>query len=134
MYVLQIVVYGAYAIIAPFVPGEFRSKGVSIKMIGVIFGSYTIGGIVSSLFVGKFADKTGPKFFLLWGMIVMTICLTMFGMLDLLTDPLTIALLALTLRFIEGLAAGSVATAIYTIAANDYPKEVDAILGNLEAC
>ena len=85
------------------------------------------------MIVGKVLDRTGPKFFLFWGMLVIACCLTLFGLIDLLTDPVLISCCAILLRFTEGLASGSVATSVYSIASNDYPDEMDTICGNLEA-
>ena len=62
---------------------------------------------------------------MLSGLFILGVCLICFGMLDLLTNSTLISVLAIILRFVEGFASGSINTANYSIASNEYPEEAD---------
>ena len=102
-------------------------------MIGVIFSIYSLGGMIASPIVGQYIDKTGPKYFITRGLIILGLSLVFFGLLDFLESSNTIAALATILRFIQGISAGCVSTSCYSIATNDYPGSSAKIIGNLEA-
>jgi MFS family permease len=43
--------------IAPFLPLEFKMKGVSQDMIGIIFGTFAAARLISPFFLGLLIDK-----------------------------------------------------------------------------
>ena len=49
----------AYAMIAPFLPIEFMSKGIEEQSIGLIFAIYSVAVIVFSPVVGKSVKLIG---------------------------------------------------------------------------
>ena len=49
----------AYALIAPFLPLEFKDKGISGETIGLIFAIYSVAVIVCSPLVCKALLKVG---------------------------------------------------------------------------
>ena len=49
----------AYALIAPFLPLEFKSKGVSSLSIGVIFSVYSLTVVIISPLVGQAIIRFG---------------------------------------------------------------------------
>ncbi len=54
----------AYALIAPFLPFEFKEKGVPQVMVGWIFIMYSIAVIIGSPLIGRMLSKFGRIAFL----------------------------------------------------------------------
>lgn len=47
----------AYMLIAPFLPLEFKMKGVSQDMVGIIFGTFAAARLISPFFLGLLGEK-----------------------------------------------------------------------------
>ncbi len=90
----------AYAVIAPFLPGEFVSKDVPVNWIGPIFAIYSLAVIVWSPFIT-------PKLYVLWvpssvitcGMIGMGTTFILLGLTDYITNPTLLIVFSLACRF-----------------------------------
>jgi len=123
----------AYALIAPFLPLEFKAKGISGEMIGLLFAIYSVAVIVCSPFVGKAVDCVGATNMISSGIAVMGLSFVLFGFVDDFTEQNHILLLGFTLRFLQGAASAFVQTTCYSIATNDFPDKKEKIVGWVEA-
>ena len=72
----------AYALIAPFLPLEFKEKGISGEMIGLMFAIYSIAVIICSPFVGNTINYVGNTNMISLGIAVMGAAFVSFGMVD----------------------------------------------------
>mmetsp|Transcript_29578 Transcript_29578/g.39339 ORF Transcript_29578/g.39339 Transcript_29578/m.39339 type:complete len:93 (-) Transcript_29578:1096-1374(-) len=64
----------SYAIIAPFLPLELEEHGIDGATVGLIFGVYSVGRIITSLVVGKISHRLGVKKILSFGIFTMGSC------------------------------------------------------------
>jgi len=69
----------AYALIAPFLPLEFKAVGISGEMIGLMFAIYSVAVIICSPFVGKTVELVGNTNMISMGIAVMGLAFVLFG-------------------------------------------------------
>lgn len=69
----------AYALIAPFLPLEFKEKGVSLEMIGLMFAIYSVAVILCSPLVGKTVALVGNTNMISMGIATMGLAFVLFG-------------------------------------------------------
>ena len=72
----------AYALIAPFLPLEFKDKGISGEMIGLIFAIYSVAVIIVSPLVGSVLVCVGNTNMISMGIAVMGAAFVCFGFID----------------------------------------------------
>jgi len=117
--------YASYILIAPFLPPEYAKKGVTPAMIGAIFAGQSVASTLWSPVVGKLLGRTGTKIWLVGGFILMGLCFIGFGLCDRLTDPVALGLTGILIRIFQGIAMGSISTACYSTASNNYPDRTE---------
>jgi DHA1 family multidrug resistance protein-like MFS transporter len=88
----------AMGIVSPFLPIYAEELGASNLEIGLVQASFSIAGIGTLLFVGRWSDRLGRKPFLLTGLAILT--LSSVGLMYANTP-----LLLIIIRFIQGLGA-----------------------------
>jgi MFS family permease len=88
----------AYALIAPFLPIEFKSRGVSSLNIGIIFSVYSLAVIVCSPLVGIAIIKFGRPKIISCGLFSMGVCFLAFGLVEKIMKEQLIVLFAIVLR------------------------------------
>ena len=125
--------YVSYILIAPFLPPRYTEKGVSPLMIGAIFAGQSIAATLWSPVVGKYLEKTGTSIWLIGGFILMGLCFLAFGFVADIEDPLWLGVTSIVIRLIQGIGMGSVSTACYSMAANNYPGQTEQMIGLVEA-
>ena len=76
----------SYAIIAPFIPFEFKRKGVSQHWIGYIFSAYSVAVIFCSPCVGHMTSKFGRRNLIQFGMFLMGASFVVFGAISEIDD------------------------------------------------
>ena len=69
----------AYALIAPFLPLEFKDKGISGEMIGMMFAIYSVAVIICSPMVGQTVQYVGNTNMISLGIAVMGLAFVFFG-------------------------------------------------------
>ena len=69
----------AYALIAPFLPREFKEQGISGHMIGMMFAIYSVAVIVCSPLVGKCITYIGNTNMMSCGIATMGLAFVLFG-------------------------------------------------------
>ena len=92
----------AYALIAPFLPLEFKSKGVSIINIGIIFSVYSLSVILCSPLVGVAIIKFGRPKIILCGLFSMGVCFLAFGLVGKILNQTLIVIFSIVLRVLQG--------------------------------
>ena len=123
----------AYALIAPFLPLEFKEKGVEGEMIGIMFALYSVAVIICSPFVGKTLVFCGNANMIALGIATMGTAFVFFGLLDQLESLVYIFTAGCILRFVQGAASAFVQTTCYSIAINEFPKRKEEVVGWVEA-
>jgi DHA1 family multidrug resistance protein-like MFS transporter len=113
----------AYALIAPFLPLEFKAVGISGEMIGLMFAIYSVAVIICSPFVGKTVELVGNTNMISLGIAVMGLAFVLFGFIPSITDIGTMTIVGFILRFVQGAASAFVQTTCYSIATNDFPDQ-----------
>ena len=88
----------SYIIIAPFLPLKFKEKGVDGDVIGIIFAAYPVSSIVSSLILAKHSSKITPYTAMSYGLFVMGLCFTSFGLLNMITSSTVTSIIAILIR------------------------------------
>ncbi len=88
----------AMGIVSPFLPIYAEELGASNLEIGLVQASFSIAGIGTLLFIGRWSDRLGRKPFLLSGLAVLTLSSVGLMYAD---SPL----LLIIMRFIQGLGA-----------------------------
>ncbi len=123
----------AYALIAPFLPLEFKEKGISLEMIGLMFAIYSVAVIICSPFVGMTVALTGNANMISLGIAIMGLAFVLFGFIPNVESESTILTVGFILRFIQGASSAFVQTTCYSIATNDFPEKKEQIVGWVEA-
>ena len=72
----------SYMIVAPFLPPNFKEKGVDEDMIGCIFAIYPVASIVISLTMAKYSNVVSEGAAFGIGLALMGSCFICFGLLD----------------------------------------------------
>lgn len=92
----------AYALIAPFLPLEFKAKGISGEMIGLIFAIYSVAVIVCSPLVCKSVHYVGNTNMISIGIATMGVSFVFFSTIQGLDKTSTVLVVSFILRFVQG--------------------------------
>ena len=90
----------AYAIIAPFLPFEFKKKEIDQTWIGYIFAIYSVAVVMCSPLVGKMIAILGRRNLIVFGMLLMGTSFIVFGCITELENREAFITLALLNRFL----------------------------------
>ena len=90
----------AYALIAPFLPLEFKEKGISGEMIGLMFAIYSVAVIICSPLVGKSVQYCGNTNMISLGIAIMGLAFVLFGLIPNMDSINLVLGVGFTLRFI----------------------------------
>lgn len=123
----------AYAIIAPFLPFEFKRKGIDDAWMGYIFSIYSIAVIFCSPVVGKMITIVGRRNLIVFGLGLMGVSFVSFGAISTVEHRPTFIALALFNRFLQGLSSCMIQTNMYSLGTNFFPDHKDAMIGYMEA-
>ena len=99
---------GSYVLIAPFLPLEFESKGVSQEMIGIVFAAFPIGTVLASPIIGEQLENTGRRVWLVGGTMFTGAIFLTFGMMSYMENINLMVGISLFARLIQGAANGAV--------------------------
>lgn len=123
----------AYAIIAPFLPFEFKRKGIDQDWIGYIFSIYSVAVIFGSPLVGHMIVVLGRRNIIVFGMFCMGASFIVFGLISDTQNKATFIGLSLLNRFLQGLSSCMIQTTMYSISTNFYPENKESMVGFIEA-
>lgn len=90
----------AYAIIAPFLPFEFKKKGIDQTWIGYIFAIYSIAVILCSPVVGSMIAVLGRRNLIIAGLLLMGCSFLAFGLMSEIENKQVFITLVLLNRFL----------------------------------
>ena len=90
----------AYALVAPFLPLEFETKGISDYYIGLIFAIYSVAVVIISPVIGMVVSKLGTTNLIAGGIAIMGLSFVCFGFVEFLERQFSILALGFVLRFI----------------------------------
>ena len=90
----------AYAVIAPFLPKEFKNAGVSGDSIGFMFAIYSVAVIFASPVVGKYIERIGRACMISSGLLVMGLAFSCFGFVPFIKSEGAIIFVGFLLRFL----------------------------------
>ena len=93
------------ATIAPFLPFEFKKKGIDQGWIGYIFAIYSLAVIFCSPLVGYLMNWIGRRNVIVSGMVLMGNSFLVYGLTSDLEDKTTFITLQLLNRFMQGFAS-----------------------------
>ncbi|CAK57001.1 unnamed protein product (macronuclear) [Paramecium tetraurelia] len=113
------------SLIAPFYPTYALKFDVKGSLLGLIFGINPIGGMLSSLIVGKILNNKNQTTLLSLGMLIQSIGLFCFPLLTLTNDRTMFITISLLGRFISGFGASAFLTPLYAAIPQKYPESVD---------
>lgn len=122
----------SYIIIAPFLPLEFKSKGVDADVTGLIFAAYPVASIATSLILAKWKFQLDSSVKISVGLFFMGLCFIAFGMTHYINSPALISWLGIAIRLLQGASSGCINTTAYGIAANEYSDQTERLVGLLE--
>ena len=123
----------AYALIAPFLPFEFKKKGINQSVVGYIFSIFSLAVILTSPLIGKMINSRGRRPFIRLGVLFMGLSFIAYGLIAYIEDNTIYIMLSFTIRFIQGVSSSSIQTACYSICTNFYPDKKETIVGYIEA-
>jgi len=123
----------AYAIIAPFLPTEFKEKGVDQSWVGFIFSAYSVAFIICSPIVGKLQNYMGRRNLVAVGMMLMGQSFVGFGLISYIKYQPVFIVLSLVARLMQGAASSLIQTTMYSIGTNFFPDNKVAMIGYIEA-
>lgn len=110
-----------YSFVIPFLPLELENKKVDETYFGYIFGAFSIGLILSSLYVPFLYKKFTRKSVLMWGIILMSIPIIGFGLALYMTNATRIVVFWWVLRFIQGVGNAFINWSAYSTVSILYP-------------
>ncbi|CAD8201037.1 unnamed protein product [Paramecium pentaurelia] len=113
------------SLIAPFYPTYAQKFDVTGSLLGLIFGINPIGGMLSSLIVGKILNNNNQTNLLSLGMLIQSIGLFCYPLLTLTTDRTIFITISLLGRFISGFGSQTFLTPLYAAIPQKYPESVD---------
>ncbi|CAD8098994.1 unnamed protein product [Paramecium primaurelia] len=113
------------SLIAPFYPTYAQKFDVTGSLLGLIFGINPIGGMLSSLIVGKILNNNNQTNLLSLGMLIQSIGLFCYPLLTLTTDRTIFIIISLLGRFISGFGSQTFLTPLYAAIPQKYPESVD---------
>ena len=98
--------YMSFALMAPFFPAESSAKQVSTTVSGFIFSVYSLAMMITAPIVGKLIPVIGIKFLCMSGIWMAGCSSILFGLLDLIDDPVTFVSFCFVVRCFMAVGSG----------------------------
>lgn len=124
----------AFSLIAPFFPKEAAAKGASDTAVGFVFGAFQLVIFIMSPIYGSLITKLGANYMYLAGSFICAVCIILFGFLDLCPDGNIYLVMCILCRLMDANGTAMMTTAIFAIAAHEFPNQMSLVLGILETC
>ena len=91
-----------YGLASPFLPTVMEDKNISSVWTGVIFAAFAVASTFTSLVVGKILDRIGHNRVIMFGCLLMAVCITAFGFIEDLNQAEYVIILSILLRLGQG--------------------------------
>ena len=112
-----------YAVIAPFLPIEYKEKGISDSVMGCIFAVYSVAVVLWSPYVSSsLIYKASKRTIIGSSMAMMGVCFALFGLTDMIKSNNILIACVFVNRFFQGMCSATMQTTCYAIATNEFPK------------
>ena len=122
LFTLNFFILLSYIILIPFFPNEAEKKGLSTTIIGIILGTYAIGGYFATLIIGYILKKFSITKVIFFGNSLITIASFLFGFIYYFNYTL-FAVSSCILRFVQGFGVTIVSTVLDHTIIVIYPEE-----------
>ena len=131
LYISEILSCISLTIIGSFYPAIAASKGIPIWLIGFIVSIAPIMGIPTSLLLGKYMNIIGRKFFLSFGLVLVSFGFILIDFVELLTHESAL-ILSIFSRVLTGIGAACSMTTVPAILISENPDQIDKTITNFE--
>ena len=121
-----------YTMIATFFPGIAVSKGIPLWLIGLIYSTEPIFGLIASALMGKYLISIGRKTTILIGLVSVAASSFLLAPIEYF-DADIILILSFSSRVFAGWSIGTVLTTGVTIMVSDYPEAIQKMIGRMES-
>ena len=121
-----------YTMIATFFPGIAVSKGIPLWLIGLIYSTEPIFGLIASALMGKYLISIGRKTTILIGLACVSVSTFLLAPIEYF-DADIILILSFLSRIFAGWSTGAVLTTGVTIMVSDYPEAIQKMIGRMES-
>ncbi|XP_037076204.1 MFS-type transporter SLC18B1-like [Pollicipes pollicipes] len=116
-------------VLVPFFPTEAQRRGVSQTLVGGVFASFAFSQFVFSPLVAKLVPVLGASRVFQVGLFTAGVSTVAFGLLDCIPDAGAFIAACYVLRVVEALGTACFVTAAYTIVANQFPADLNLLVG-----
>ena len=91
-----------YGLASPFLPTVLEEKEITSVWTGVIFSSYAVATIFTSLVVGKIIDSIGHNRIIMFGCFLMAVSIGCFGLIEGIVQNEQVIAISILLRLGQG--------------------------------
>ncbi|EDV22582.1 uncharacterized protein TRIADDRAFT_58957 [Trichoplax adhaerens] len=129
---LSLIAQSLYSLLVPFFATEVIKKGLSLNEIGFVYAVYPLAMFISSPIFGLMVPSIGSRYMIWAGLTIEGGCSILFGFLNWISDKKIFLILAIILRFVQGLGAACYITAAYSIVASLFRQSIATTMGVIE--
>jgi MFS family permease len=131
LFTIIFLAYSSYTMVGIFLPNIADSQGASAWMIGLIFSTDPIIGLIVSIILGKYMWKIGRKLAFLssaafTSLSILTLCAIEYTSLDLLL------VLSFISRIFSGISQGCIMTVTFSLMSSEYPDRIETMIARSE--
>ncbi|KAF0292818.1 Coiled-coil domain-containing protein 130 [Amphibalanus amphitrite] len=119
-------------ILVPFFPSEAEKRGVSQSLVGGVFAVYAFTQFAFAPMLSKLIPVMGASRVFHTGLAVTGVSTVVFGLLDFIPDADAFIVTCYVVRVVEALGTAAFVTAAYTIVANQFPENINLLVGTSE--
>lgn len=119
-----------YGIIAPFLPGVLKSRGIDSRMFGYIFSAYSLAFTVWSPIVGILHRYIKIKHIMMAALFMMAISMLGYAYApSIIEDNNQLMSCLIFLRVIQGMSSTSIHTSVYVAVDLFFPEQSQSVMG-----
>ena len=120
-----------YSIVAPYLPDEAKKKEITSGTVGLMLSGYPVAALFTSFFLGKYIGSIGRTRVILLGCILESISTLAYSSLPSASYTMFM-LLGFSLRVVQGVGCGCLATATLAIITSEYRDKLQECLGLMQ--
>lgn len=132
LYICNLCVFAAVALLPPFYPALAQSKGATATQFGFVFGIFRLTmGLVSPVY-GKYMENLGLKYMLSSGVFTTAVTCILMGLLRLVDGSVMFIGLSFAIQIASAFGAAALTNVNSAIANKEFPKNSSSIFATLE--